>query len=291
MKVATNLLKDVIKYYIDLLEPVFGYQESQQMVSVLVSYLFDIDKIKIALNPKIRLNESEMLDIHFAVKDLLKHKPIQYIVGSTNFYGHEFDVNQNVLIPRPETEEMVGLIEKLYLKEKDTDLRIWDIGTGSGCIAISLALAFPQSEVYAFDFSKEALKVAESNSKNWNADVKFVLDDILNPQSKYLTERVDLIVSNPPYVCESEKPLMKKNVLDWEPSSALFVEDENPLIFYKKIIELASKQLFVRGMLWMEINEKFGSAIKQLYLENKFSEVRVISDFRGKERFVCGKIL
>lgn len=290
MKVATNLLKDVVKHYTEQLKPVFGLQESQQIVLDLLKYLFDIDRIKMALNPKIRLNESELLDIHFAVKDLLKNKPIQYIIGKVNFCEHEFSVNQNVLIPRPETEEMVGLIVKAF-KQKDDNLTIWDIGTGSGCIAISLALALPKSEVFGFDFSEKALKIAELNKQNLKANVNFALDDILKPKSSYLNDKVDLIVSNPPYVCESEKQFMQPNVLDWEPASALFVSDDNALIFYKQIIELASKQLVVDGMLWMEINEKFGSVIKQLFVENKFSEVKVISDFRGKDRFVCGKIL
>ena len=165
--------------------------------------------------------------------------------------------------------------------------RIWDIGTGSGCIAIALAKHFSNAEVIAIDVSDEALQIAKENAENNGVQVTFVHDDVLQPQSDYFNHPVDLVVSNPPYVCDSERAQMEANVLDWEPESALFVPDDDPLRFYRKIMELAKNQLNPDGQIWFEINEQMGEKMLQLCNEMGFAEAEIIHDFAEKPRFCC----
>ena len=195
-----------------------------------------------------------------------------------------------MLIPRPETEEMVRSIAGDYRKTKNTrnsKLSIIDIGTGSGCIAISLAKLLKDSTVTAVDVSEKALEIAKKNAEANDVNVNFIKDDILNPKNQELIDnQYDIIVSNPPYVCESEKNEMRANVLDYEPSAALFVSDNDPLIFYRKILEFAQTHLKTNGEIWFEINEKFGEEMKNLCLEKGFKNVEIIKDFRERDRIV-----
>ena len=291
------MVRDCRRHYASELEKIYGSDEANALIMILLEHHFNIDRIKIAMEPELRLSESEMLTLHFAVKELLKNKPIQYIIGETEFCGMRFLVNENVLIPRPETEEMVQMIvsrrDKACLVRTGRDVKtdgrpsILDIGTGSGCIAISLAKLLKDSVVTAVDVSEKALEVAKKNADANNVDVRFVLDDILNPQNPELIEnQYDIIVSNPPYVCESEKSEMRANVLDYEPSSALFVSDNDPLIFYRKILEFAQKALKPDGEVWFEINEKFGAEMKDLCDIMGFKNVETIKDFRERDRFL-----
>ena len=268
MKVSSNLVRDCRKYYASELERIYGSDEANALIMILLEHYFGIDRVKIAMDPELRLSESELLTLHFAVKELLKNKPIQYILGETEFCGMRFLVEEGVLIPRPETEEMVQFLAVGYWP---LAVKILDIGTGSGCIAISLAKLLKDSDVTAVDVSEKALEIAKKNAAANGVNVRFVLDDIFNPQNPELTEnKYDIIVSNPPYVCESEKKEMRANVLDYEPSSALFVSDSDPLIFYRKILEFAQKALNPNGEIWFEINEKFGNEMKNLCLETGF---------------------
>ena len=237
------------------------------------------------MEPDLRLSESEMLTFHFAVKDLLKNKPIQYIIGETEFCDLKFKVNENVLIPRPETSELVyKIVERQKTKDK-RQLSILDIGTGSGCIAISLAKNIPGSKVHALDISEKALEVAKENAINNNVDVTFINDDILSLKNNIET-KFDIIVSNPPYVRELEKAEMRDNVLNWEPHNALFVSDNDPLIFYRNILEFAQTHLNENGEIWFEINEYLGKEMTVLCKEYGFSDIEIFKDFRGKERVV-----
>ena len=163
--------------------------------------------------------------------------------------------------------------------------RIWDIGTGSGCIAIALAKHFENAEVIAFDVSEEALQIAKENAENNGVKITFVKDDVLNPTSEFFYQPVDLVVSNPPYVCDSERAAMEKNVLDWEPQNALFVPDDDPLLFYRHILRLAKKQLTPAGQVWFEINERMGEELRSLCRETGFDEAEIMLDFAGKPRF------
>ncbi len=293
MKTPSNSVRDCRRYYAGELEKLYGSDEANALIMILLEHYFNIDKIKIALEPDMRLSESELLTLHFAVKELLKNRPIQYIIGETEFCGMRFFVNENVLIPRPETQEMVEMIASIARRDNAcvirTECKIIDIGTGSGCIAISLAKLIPNSDVTAVDVSEKALEVAKKNAEANGVNVHFVLDDILNPHVKThgrASQQFDIIVSNPPYVCESEKTEMRANVLDHEPSSALFVPDSDPLIFYRKILEFAQKALKPDGQIWFEINEKFGKETAELCREKGFKNVEIIKDFRGKERIV-----
>ena len=164
-------------------------------------------------------------------------------------------------------------------------MRLCDVGTGSGCIAIALAKHFGNAEVVAFDVSEEALRVARGNAEANGARVTFVHDDVLRPQSVFFSQPVDVVVSNPPYVCESERAEMEKNVLDWEPESALFVPDDDPLLFYRQILKLAKNQLTPDGQVWFEINERMGEEMQQLCREMGFAQTEIMEDFAGKQRF------
>ena len=285
MKVPSNLVRDIRKYYCEQLCSVYDSDEATAMILILLEHYFKITRVKMALEPDMRLSESEMLTFHFAVKDLLKNKPIQYIIGETEFCDLKFKVNENVLIPRPETSELVmNIVNRQKTKDK-RQLSILDIGTGSGCIAISLAKNIPGSKVYALDISEKALEVAKTNAFNNNVDITFIHDDILSLNNKIET-KFDIIVSNPPYVRELEKAEMRDNVLNWEPHNALFVSDNDPLIFYRNILEFAKTHLNENGEIWFEINEYLGKEMTVLCKEHGFSDVEIFKDFRGRERVV-----
>jgi len=251
-----------------------------------------------------------------AVKRLLAGEPVQYVTGMARFCDLIIKVSPAVLIPRPETEELVQKICTSSLpcqypaahvipaeasagagnlwaagrKEESMGggskpIRIWDIGTGSGCIAIALAKHFVNAEVIAFDVSEEALQIAKENAESNGVQVTFVQDDVLNPKSEFFNQPVDLVVSNPPYVCDSERAAMESNVLDWEPGKALFVPDDDPLLFYRQILRLAKNQLTPSGQVWFEINEQMGEEMLLLCQEMGFSEAEILVDFVGKLRF------
>ena len=287
MKTSSNLVRDCRKYYAGELEKIYGSDEANALIMILLEHYFNIDRMKIAMDPELRLSESEMLTLHFAVKELLKNKPVQYIIGETEFCGMRFFVNENVLIPRPETEEIVNMIVSCRDKAclVPTGYNVLDIGTGSGCIAISLAKLLKDSAVTAVDVSEKALEVAKKNAEANEVSVTFIKDDILNPQNRdLLNGQFDIIVSNPPYVCESEKSEMRANVLDYEPSTALFVSDNDPLVFYRKILEFAQKALKPNGEVWFEINEKFGKEMLELCHKMGFKHSEIIKDFRDRDR-------
>ena len=300
MKMSSNLVRDCRKHYASELEKIYGSDEANALIMILLEHYFGIDRIKIAMDPELRLSESELLTLHFAVKELLKNKPVQYILGETEFCGMRFFVDENVLIPRPETEELVNQLvscsvnhhpsfrpERSGVEKSPAKFSILDIGTGSGCIAISLAKLLKNSVVTAVDVSEKALKVAKKNAESNCIDVNFIKDDILNPKNPELIDnQFDIIVSNPPYVCESEKTEMRANVLNYEPSSALFVSDTDPLIFYRKILEFAQKTLTHDGEVWFEINEKLGTEMKNLCIEKGFEKVEIIKDFRERDRIL-----
>ena len=283
MKVPSNLVRDIRKHYCEQLCSVYDKDEANAMTLILLEHYFNITRVKMALEPELRLSESEMLTFHFAVKDLLKNKPIQYIIGETEFCDLKFKVNENVLIPRPETSELVMKIINSQQPTANSQQLILDIGTGSGCIAISLAKKLSDSKVYAIDISEKALEVAKENAINNNVDVTFIHDDILNLKNNIETE-FDIIVSNPPYVRELEKADMRDNVLNWEPHNALFVSDYDPLIFYRNILEFAKTNLNQDGEIWFEINEFLGKEMTDLCKEYGFSDVEIFKDFRWKER-------
>lgn len=226
------------------------------------------------------LPEALMLDF-----DRLKTgEPIQYILGKGPFYGREFHVSPATLIPRNETEELVHLIVK---ENQKSDLRILDVGTGTGCIPITLALEMKNPEVFGLDISEGALKIAFSNAKKLKAQVSFSKCDILTTLPPIL--ELDILVSNPPYIPIEEKGLMHRNVLEFEPDLALFVTDEDPLIFYKTIAEKGKSLLKPTGKIYFEINERFGKEVSNLLDGFGYKNVKVIQDLNGKDRIVSGQ--
>jgi release factor glutamine methyltransferase len=228
------------------------------------------------------IGPEELDKIKSIVARLKQFEPIQYILGETYFFGLQLKVTPTVLIPRPETEELVDLIIR---GNSDGNLTILDIGTGSGCIAIALKSRLNKAEISGIDISEKALKIARKNGTLNRLNVQFFQADILNWQ-KYDWPFFDVIVSNPPYVTKSEKELMHKNVLDFEPSNALFVDDTDPLLFYRTIAQFALEKLNPNGKIYFEINENFGPETKSLLAGFGFTEVDIVTDIHGKNRFV-----
>lgn len=277
-------LQKTKRHFTEVLAEKFPKREAEQLMRILLEDLFGIDWNQQLMSPDLRIDEHQHYQLSEAVKRLLAGEPVQYVTGMARFNDLLLKVSPAVLIPRPETEELVQKIGTSLPKEKT--IRIWDIGTGSGCIAIALAKQFPHAEVIAFDVSGDALQIAKENAESNGAKVSFVQDDVLNPTSDYFNQPVDLVVSNPPYVCDSERASMEANVLDWEPEKALFVPDDDPLRFYRQILALAKKQLNSHGQVWFEINERMGEEMLSLCCQIGFSNAEVLEDFAGKPRFV-----
>ena len=271
------------RLFIEKLSAEFPQREAEQLIRILLEDLFGIDLKRQLMEPNLCIDERQHYLLSEAVRRLLAGEPVQYVTGMARFNDLLIKVSPAVLIPRPETEELVQKICTTLPKE--ASFRIWDIGTGSGCIAIALAKRFPDAEVIAFDVSDEALQVAKENAESNGAKVTFVHDDVTHPQSDYFNQPVDLVVSNPPYVCDSERAAMEANVLDWEPETALFVPDDDPLRFYRQILALAKTQLNPEGQVWFEINERLGEEMLLLCREMGFPEAEVLEDFAGRPRF------
>lgn len=280
-------VNDVYKSIVLKLEVLYPHEEARAMADRLFEHYLKLSPALRVLSGAQSTDEDKIHLIEEAVEKLLHNIPLQYVLGTAFFMDMDFIVNSSVLIPRPETEELVSLILKQYSKrEKDSKLNILDIGTGSGCIAISLKRYLPQSSVSAIDISEDALKVAAENALLNHAKVNFVHSDILDPTNWEALPQFDLIISNPPYVTNAEKEQMQLNVLDHEPHTALFVPDDDPLLFYREIMMLAKIKLCEGGSLWFEINEMFGVELKKLAESKGFKEVNIFFDIRGKSRFL-----
>ncbi len=276
-------LQKTKRHFTEALAERYPQREVEQLMRILLEDLFGIDLKRQLMEPNLRIDEFQYAQLKAAVERLLAGEPVQYVTGMARFGDLLIKVSPNVLIPRPETKELVQKISTTLPKE--ASIRIWDIGTGSGCIAIALAKLFENAEVYAFDVSEAALEVACENAGRNNAKVQFICDDVLYPKSEIFSQPVDLVVSNPPYVCDSERTAMEANVLDWEPETALFVPDDDPLRFYRQILALAKKQLNPDGQVWFEINERMGEEILSLCRETGFDCTEIMLDFNGRPRF------
>ena len=254
---------------------------------VLMEYT-GLNKAGILIHHEQAVSESELLKIHFSIKDLLKEKPIQYVLGKTEFFGLPFIVNSKVLIPRPETEELVAkVIKELNSNPKQN---ILDIGTGSGCIAIAIKKNFPEAHVMGLDISSFALEIAQENAQQNNVDIDFKVCDFLDPNVWQDIEMVDIIVSNPPYVRNLEKKEMKSNVLGYEPEIALFVDNNNPLIFYKSIAEFGKRYLDKGGKIFCEINQYLHKETSDLFQQHKYNDINLTKDISGNFRVLyCEK--
>lgn len=280
-------LKDIQKTFHQELDAIYDKTEVDSFFFILIESLYRVARITLAMNPELHVDDNNRL--FNALERLKKHEPIQYILGETEFFGLPFQVNQNVLIPRPETEGLVDWI--LTTCPITQDLTILDMGTGSGCIAISLSNSLINAKAYALDVSKDALEVAKRNAEMNQVEVEFIEADILKIENTLLKTdlKFDVIVSNPPYVRELEKELMKPNVLNNEPHLALFVSDENPLLFYKAITKFAVNNLSANGMLFFEINEYLGADMIQLFKDYNFTNIELKQDIFKKNRMIKGE--
>ncbi|MDX1350818.1 MAG: peptide chain release factor N(5)-glutamine methyltransferase [Putridiphycobacter sp.] len=285
MFTKSNLLKDLLPYYHKKLGEIYDAHEIEQMFFLMAFFLFKAEKIEVRTT-EIRLTESELLTQRKIVSQLQTGEPIQYILGKVEFYDLVLNVNPSVLIPRPETAELVDLVLN---RHTESSLNIIDIGTGSGCIPIALKGNRPSWHVSGIDVSDQALAVARKNAQLHNVDITWVSKNIL-ASDQLIAERSDIIISNPPYVLESDKSLMSNSVLNYEPHLALFVSDQQPLLFYDKIIELSKNQLNSDGYLYFEIHESYGAAVDRCMRAAGFRNVSVIKDLQNKDRFVFGQL-
>ena len=274
-------LKDFKLKMISELSSIYEMDELNSIFNLLSEHYLKIPRSKILLANEIDLDESNQTLFFSALERLKTHEPIQYVLGKTNFMDLEFKVNSSVLIPRPETEELV----RLMLDEDLDGKEILDIGTGSGCIAISLDKNFPNAKVTALDISKDALNVAKENTKLNNVEVNFINADIFKYKSD---KKYDVIVSNPPYVLESEKIIMKQNVLDFEPELALFVKDIEPLKYYTEIFNFSQNNLSDKGFLFFEINNKVEKPLSDGLILNNFN-FKIYRDHNGFKRCVFAR--
>ena len=251
-------IQAIFRYYIEI------------RLNILDSFLFNDDKI-----------DFEIKSFEEDLNQLKAGKPVQHIVGYAFFYDYFFKVNEYTLIPRPETEELIYLITEKH--DKNAELKILDLGTGSGCIPITLSKLFPNAQVFGLDISEEALKVANFNNQELNAKVEFIQQDMLAEFN--LNQKFDIIISNPPYIRDLEKKEMHQNVMDYEPHLALFVTDDNPLIFYRRVAEIAQKHLKENGKIYCEINQYLGQETKNMF-EEFYSNVILHQDISSNDRII-----
>jgi release factor glutamine methyltransferase len=280
-------------FFKEALSGIYPRTEIDSFFFILMEEKLNLQRIDTVLKPNFLISDTNLTDLKNILKRLQKEEPIQYILGNTEFYGLPFFVNENTLIPRSETEELVTwVLEEAAMWQSNTDaikkeitpISILDIGTGTGCIPISIAKNLPRAKISAIDISSEALKIAKKNRLLNKVDVDFIALDIL--KAKELPQKFDIIVSNPPYVRELEKIEIKNNVLENEPHLALFVTDENPLIFYNKIADLAKQQLSKNGLLFFEINQYLGKETIALLAEKGFKNITLRKDLFGNNRMI-----
>ena len=279
-----NVMNVSVSHIRRALQESYSVQEAANLSRIVCCEMLGQTTIDYYLGKDIILSSKEMQKLNGILARLLNFEPIQYIQGTARFLERCYHVAPGVLIPRPETEELV----EVMLREIPSDARILDIGTGSGCIAISLSKAFPNAKVTAWDVSEDALCIARRNNDDLQASVCFVKQDVLAWRGDG-GQCYDVIVSNPPYITESEKQEMERNVLDWEPFSALFVPNNDPLLFYRRIGELGRMMLVDGGRLYFEINRAYGEATAMMLCGQGYTGIRILKDISGNDRFVIAE--
>lgn len=286
MQFLDNHIDSARNYFVEALAKRYDTAEAAQMFRIVLAHMVGLEFSKTlpALSKHIRFSESEILTLLAIIKRLKLGEPLQYVLNEAWFRDYVFTVNKAVLIPRQETEQLVEETIN-WLSQNVWATKVLDIGTGSGCIPISIAKEKEGLDVYAIDYSKEALQVAAANAKDLQTQINFEHSDALT-QNPFNGLIFDVIVSNPPYICEVEKKNMHENVLDFEPDMALFVPDNTPLLFYKKLAKIASKQLNKGGLVMVEINEHYGPETLALFTNECFDNAAIIKDLSSKDRFV-----
>lgn len=286
------LLREIKSVFHQKLDAIYGREEVNSFFYMLIEHYLHIARFAMALTPELHVDKEEETLFLNALRRLRKQEPIQYILGTAHFMEMEFQVNSDVLIPRPETEELVrwiiSEIRSETIGQTPKTMRILDLGTGSGCIAVGLAKQLPGAEVYGIDISAKALQVARSNAKANGVIINFEPHDIFDLR---IEGAFDIIVSNPPYVRQSEKGEMCSNVLHHEPALALFVPDANPLLYYKAIAEFAMGHLKPSGSLFFEINQYLATETKKLLHDHNFSEIDIRKDLFGNDRMLKGTFI
>jgi release factor glutamine methyltransferase len=290
MKSEEMTIKNLLELYYEKLGSHYPENEIRNFLYILYDHYLKWPKTLLHQDPERRVPTGEAALLIRALKRLQKHEPVQYITGTAFFRGMEFHVCPGVLIPRPETEQLADLVVKKLNRVNSAEMIILDIGTGSGCIAVAMKKEFPGARVIACDISETALAVAADNAKHNKADIRFIHSDILVKEQWPDLPAAGVIISNPPYVTESGKKAMKKNVLEYEPGQALFVPDEDPLKFYHAITGFAKKNLVNPGILCLEINEETGDAVRELLTGKGFVNVSLSRDLNGKDRFVLAEL-
>lgn len=286
MQIPANSLKKISLIFQQKLREQYDEREIAQFLYILTGKYLGWTKTEAHLRFNDVLPEKAATLFLSALSELRMNKPVQYITGSAFFYGLELAVNTGVLIPRPETEELVDLVIRDCREKKGTSLNILDIGTGSGNIAVSLALHLKDAVITATDISQLALDTAAVNADRYGCNIRFIREDTLDPLAASELPAFDIIVSNPPYVLESERKTMRPNVLDNEPAVALFIPDEDPMRFNKAIAGFAVKHLVKKGILYLEINERFGNNVMELLKNSGFQHEDLIRDINGRDRFI-----
>lgn len=274
-------MKETLNKLRSKLIPVYGKGESDAIIRLIFHYLKGWSLTDILIHQNEELSPFIKSEIDKILVRLLNYEPIQYITGHARFHGMDLTIKPGVLIPRPETDELVDLI--LDENRGRDDLKVLDVCTGSGCIAISLAKNLPFSKVTAVDFSDIAIEIASQNSYTLKTKVQFIKEDIFDWAPK---DKFDIIVSNPPYVMDKEALAMERNVLDYEPHEALFVRDDDPLVFYKRIADMAKTSLVETGKIYFEINPLLADDLKNLMKEKGFQNINLFRDSFGKLRFL-----
>lgn len=284
MFVSDNTLSSVKKYFFDRLAAIFSPTELKSMWTRIICKRMNWTTSDMLLNQGERLSESDLLYVRGFVKGLLNYEPFQYLLGETEFYGLSISCDARALIPRPETEE---LVEWIIESSKDPK-RIIDVCSGTACISLALKSRYTNAHVQALDFSSDALKLGEINARKLKLDIEVIHEDALNFSDEFLSKEVkyDVIVSNPPYIPYNEKITMSKHVLEHEPEMALFVDDNDPIIFYKEIIKLADKKLMTGGLLFFELHESYGNEVKEFVQLFGFEEIEIRNDLQGKSRML-----
>ena len=279
------LIKNYRAQFIQELSSIFDEKEIESFFYIILEAFHKLKRVDLVLDPDLELDSNQILQWETVLSQLKEQKPLQYILGETEFFGLPFYVNENTLIPRPETEELVEwILSNNQMNESTNQLKILDIGTGSGCIAISLAKNLLNTQVFAIDVSEKALATAKKNAELNEVKVTFIEKNILEVPD--LLDSFDIIVSNPPYVRNLEKHEIHKNVLEYEPHLALFVEDNDALLFYRKIAELAIKNLSENGQLYFEINQYLGKEMVELLKKYNFKNIELKKDIYGNDRMI-----
>ncbi|MCW8314153.1 peptide chain release factor N(5)-glutamine methyltransferase [Sphingobacterium thalpophilum] len=282
-----RILKDFELLFQQELTSIYDKDEVKALFLFTVEEMFGLKRGTYPLKKEDIVTEKDAERFDEILRELKKNKPIQYIFNKATFYGESFEVNESVLIPRPETEELVDLILKQHSAQ--AGLHIMDIGTGSGCIPIILSKYLPGAQVTSMDISKEAIATARKNAGQLNAPVQFINADIFEWDYIFSEQQYDIIVSNPPYITPQEKASMQQNVLAFEPELALFIEDSAPLIFYDVISSFALKHLAPQGDLYFEINQYLGPQTKELIEKKGFRPVKLLKDINGADRMIHAK--